>query len=72
MHYSKRRGNNGFAITTAVRTEDLEFLCLFLALWTQRHHRNRAKKPLCDGSYKTVEFRPQVWQVTESMEVWLC
>ena len=31
-----------------------------------------AKQPLCDGSHKTTEFRPLVWQAAESMEVWLC
>jgi CDGSH-type Zn-finger protein len=29
-------------------------------------------QPLCDGAHKTTEFRPLVWQATESKEVWLC
>jgi CDGSH-type Zn-finger protein len=29
-------------------------------------------QPFCDGSHRTTEFRPLVWQATESKEVWLC
>jgi CDGSH-type Zn-finger protein len=29
-------------------------------------------QPFCDGSHKTTEFRPLVWQAAESKEVWLC
>ncbi|HVN78007.1 MAG TPA: CDGSH iron-sulfur domain-containing protein [Terriglobia bacterium] len=29
-------------------------------------------QPLCDGSHKTTDFRPLVWQATEAKEVWLC
>jgi CDGSH-type Zn-finger protein len=29
-------------------------------------------QPFCDGSHKTTEFRPLVWQATESKEAWLC
>jgi CDGSH-type Zn-finger protein len=30
------------------------------------------RQPLCDGSHKTTEFRPLVWQAKEAKEVWLC
>jgi CDGSH-type Zn-finger protein len=30
------------------------------------------RQPFCDGSHKTTELRPLVWQATESKEVWLC
>jgi CDGSH-type Zn-finger protein len=29
-------------------------------------------QPFCDGSHKTTDLRPLVWQATESKEVWLC
>jgi CDGSH-type Zn-finger protein len=29
-------------------------------------------QPLCDGSHKTTEFRPLLWQATEAKDVWLC
>ena len=29
-------------------------------------------QPFCDGSHRATEFRPLVWQATESQEVWLC
>lgn len=35
-NYGKRPEHSGLAITTAVRAEHLEFLCPFLAHWTQR------------------------------------
>jgi CDGSH-type Zn-finger protein len=30
------------------------------------------RQPFCDGSHKTTELRPLIWQATESKEVWLC
>jgi CDGSH-type Zn-finger protein len=29
-------------------------------------------QPFCDGAHRTTEFRPLVWQATESKEAWLC
>ena len=29
-------------------------------------------QPFCDGSHKTTDLRPLVWQAAEAKEAWLC